>query len=292
MRTPMLLALLLSTAAWSQDLVKVFSDKGNFFLRSDKKSPVAVGTEVQMFTDAKGEKAAGTAIVMEVTGALARITLDEDATKANSRFAKLAAGSAAVAPARAEKAEAKPDNKPKLTPAPTGLPALKGRLSSGLRVVINNDSDVSWTECELRFDDGRTYDLGDMASNSEDTVITLKFKSPPRPPEPLYDHVLVTCDEGETKMFFNNPRSPGTLKGYAENTGGGRVDIHNTGDVTWQRCDVRKPDRTHYVMSKLKPRDSDTIRSGAFVKEAEEKAPEATELALKCKQGLMKISLK
>ncbi len=296
MRTPMLLALLISTAAWSQDVVKVFSDKGNFFLRSDKKNPVAVGTEVPMFSDAAGTRAAGTAIVMEVTGALARVTLDEDATKANARFAKL--GGSAAAPAAAAPAAAPPaapaakNEAPRLTPAPTGLPVLKGRLSSGLRVVINNDSDVSWTECELRFDDGRTYDLGDMASNSEDTVITLKFKSPPKPPEPLYDNVLVTCDEGETRFFFANPRSPGTLKGYAENMGSGRVDIHNTGDVTWQRCDVRKPDRTHYIMSKLKPRDSETIRSGAFNKEAEPKAPDATELALKCKQGLMRISLK
>ncbi len=290
MRTPMLLALLISTAAWSQDIVKVFSDKGSFFLRSDKKNPVSVGSELPMFTDAAGQKAAGTAIVMEMTGALARITLDEEATKANARFAKVMGGAAAlVPPPTAGRAESKAAEK---GPAGSNGPTLKGRLSSGLRVVINNDSDVSWTDCELRFDDGRTYDLGDMASNSEDTVITLKFRSPPKPPEPLYDHVLVTCDEGETKFLFANPRSPGTLKGYAENLGGGRVDVHNTGDVTWQRCDVRKPDRTHYIMSKLKPRDSESIRSGAFIKDPEQGAPPATELALKCKQGQMKISLK
>ena len=283
----MLLALLVSTAAWADEVVKVFSDKGSFFLRSDKKAPVAVGTEVPMFTDAAGTKAAGGAIVMEVTGALARITLDEDATKANARFARI---ESKASPKMID--ASKPPEKT-LTPAPTGLPVLKGRLSNGpIRVTINNDSDVSWTDCELRFDDGRTYDQGDMASNSEDTVITLKFKSPPKPPEPLYDHVIVTCDEGESKFLFANPRSGGALKGFAENMGSGRVDVHNTGDVTWQRCDVRKPDRTHYVMSKLKPRDSETIRSGAFVKEAEEKAPDATELALKCKQGLMRISLK
>ena len=55
---------------------------------------------------------------------------------------------------------------------------------------------------------------------------------------------------------------------------------------------MRKPDRTHYIMSKLKPRDSETIRSGAFIKEASDKPPDATELSLKCKQGLMRISLK
>ncbi len=291
MRIPMLLAVLISTAAWSQDTVKVFADKGSFFLKADKKNPVSVGSELPMFTDAAGTKAAGTAMVMELTGALARVSLDEDATKANARFARVAGASpAAAAPAPAPVAKA--ESKPGLTPAPTGLPVLKGRLSSGLRVVINNDSDVSWTECELRFDDGRTYDLGEMASNSEDTVITLKFKSAPRPPEPLYDHVVVTCDEGETRFLFANPRSPGTLKGYAEDKGGGRVDVHNTGDTTWQRCDVRKPDRSHYIMAKLKPRDSETIRSGAFITDAANKPPDATELALKCKQGLLRISLK
>lgn len=288
MRIPMMLAVLVSTAAWSQDTVKVFSDKGSFFFKADKKSPVSVGTEVPMFTDAAGTKAAGSAMVMELNGALARVSLDEEATKANARFGRVSAA-AAAAPAPVAKAE---PSKPGLTPAPTGLPVLKGRLSSGLRVVINNDSDTTWTECQLRFDDGRTYELGEMASNSEDTVITLKFKSAPKPPEPLYDHLLVTCDEGETRFLFANPRSPGTLKGYAEDKGSGRVDIHNTGDVTWQRCDVRKPDRTHYIMAKLKPRDSETIRSGAFIADAANKPPDATELALKCKQGLMRISLK
>lgn len=283
MRLSLLLSVLISTAAWSQDVVKVISDKGSFFLKNDKKNPLAVGTEVSMFSDAKGEKPAGTATVMEVTGALARIALDEDAAKANAKYARLGMGGGDA------KAEARPAEK---APAPSAGAQLKGRLSSGLRVVINNDSDVSWSECELRFDDGRTYALGEMASNSEDTVITLKFRSPPSPPEPLYDHVTVTCDEGETKFLFANPRSPGTLKGYAEDKGGGRVDVHNTGDVTWQRCDVRKPNKTHYIMAKLKPRDSETIRSGAFIRDAEHAPPATTELALKCKQGSMKISLK
>lgn len=288
MKIPMTLALFVATSAWSQDTIKVFQDKGNFFLKSDKKKPIAVGAEVDMFTDAAGTKPAGSAMVMEVTGALARITLDEDATKANARYAKVSGGAAA--------AEAKPT--PSVAPAPakkadtSNLPQLKGRLSSGLRVVINNDTDTTWTDCMLRFDDGRYYELGEMASNSEDTVITLKFSRPPSPPEPLYDHVVVACDEGETKMFFNNPRSPGGLKGYAENMGSGRVDVHNTGDVTWQRCDVKKPNGTHFLLASLKPRDKETIRSGAFVKEAEQAPPPATELSLTCKQGRMKIDLK
>lgn len=284
MRLALTFALLVSTAAWSQT-IKVFQDKGEFFLKVDKKKPVAVGADIEMFSDAEGTKPAGSALVMEVKGALARITLDEDAAKANARFAKVGAAAAAEAKPTPSVATRKKEPEP-------NLPQLKGRLSSGLRVVVNNDSDTTWTECTLKYDDGRYYEIGEVPSNSDDTVLVIKFKRPPSPPEPLYDHVVVTCDQGETKMFFNNPRSPGDLKGYAENMGGGRVDIHNTSDVTWQRCDVRKPDRTHFVLASLKPRDKETIRSGAFVKEAEQAEPPATELAINCKQGRLKIDLK
>lgn len=285
MRLALSLALLVSTAAWSQDTIKVFQDKGNFFLKVDKKKPIAVGTEVDMYTDAEGTKKAGSAMVMEVNGALARVTLDEDATKANARFAKPAASAVADSKPTPSVATRKKEPEP-------NVPQLKGRLSSGLRVVVNNDSDTTWTDCTLKYDDGRYYEIGEVPSNSDDTVLVIKFKSPPSPPEPLYDHVVVTCDQGETKMFFNNPRSPGELKGYAENMGSGRVDLHNTSDVTWQRCDIKKPNGTHFVLASLRPRDKETIRSGAFVKEAEQSAPPATELAINCKQGRLKIDLK
>ena len=103
--------------------------------------------------------------------------------------------------------------------------------------------------------------------------------------------MVVTCDEGETKFMFANPHSPGALKGYAENAGGGRVTMHNTSDVMWTRCDVRKPDKTHYIMEKLKPKEWDSISSGNFVKEKELEPPPATILALVCKQGQMQIDL-
>ncbi len=286
MKLMLTLALLVSTAASAQDVVKVFQDKGNFFVKVDKKKPLAVGAELGMATDAEGTKAAGSAIVMEITGALARITLDDEATKANARYAKL--------PSAEAKAEAKPAAAAPVAakPAEPKLPALKGRIENGLRVGVVNESDVDWTDCELRYDDGRYFQLGSLSAHSDDAVMPFKFSKPPAPPEPLYDHVLVSCDEGETKFLFDNLRSPGALKGYVENLGGGRIIVHNSGDSDWHRCDVRKPDKTHYVMEKLKARDQESIRSGNFIKEKEAEKPSATQLALRCKQGELILSLK
>ena len=281
------LAMLFAAAAWADDaVVKVFSDKGSMFVKADKNHPLVVGTELTMVSDAKGTKTAGTGMVMEVTGMLARITLDDEATKAAAKFAKLPAGDAkATAPAPESAA-------PKVAPIDPKLPALNGHLENGLlRVSVSNGSDNNWSECELRFNDGRYYKLGELAPHADDTVVTLKFSKPPSPPEPLYDHVLVVCDEGQTKFMFNDPHSPGQLKGYAENAGSGRVVMHNSGDTMWTRCDVRKPDKTHYIMERLKPKENESIRSGVFIKEKENEPPPATVLALVCKQGQMAIDL-
>ncbi len=272
--------LAVSSAAFAQDVLKVFEDKGSFFVRVDKKRPLAVGAELSMATDAAGTKAAGSAIVMELKGALARITLDEEAAKANARYAVIPAegkpaAAAAPAPAPAEK-----------------RPQLKGRLETGVRIGIVNESDINWTECELRFDDGRFYPLGQLGAHSDDTVLPFKFSRPPGPPEPLYDHVLVSCDEGDTKFMFDNLRSPGKLKGYVENLGGGRIIVHNSGDTDWHRCDVRKPDKSHYIMEKLSARDQESIRSGNFIKEKEPEPPKATVLVLRCKEGELSLPLR
>lgn len=274
-------SLFVATAAFAGNALKVFSDKGSFFVPSDKANPLTVGAELQMSTDAAFTKITGSAIVMEVTGALARITLDEEATAAKARFARRAGGETAAAPQPAAPA-----------PAPAGKGGvLKGKLSSGIRVVVQNDSDVKWTGCLLSYDDGRFFELPDLGPHSEDTVLFAFFKRPPSPPEPLYDHVTVTCDEGKSKFMFADPHSGAQLKGYAENAGGGRVTVHNSGDGDWHRCNIVKPDGTHYLTDRLKAHDQDSIRPGLFVKEKEADAPAATKLDLKCAQGELSVKL-
>lgn len=269
------LSLFAATAAFAGDTLKVFSDKGSFFVPSDKANPLAVGAELEMSTDAAFTRVTGGAIVMEVTGALARVTLDEEAAAAKARFARRAPGPAAGP-----------------QPAPGGKRArLKGKLESGIRVLVQNESDLKWTDCELNYDDGRFFKLGDLGPHSEDTVLFAFFKRPPPPPEPLYDHVAVTCDEGKSKFMFADPHSGAQLKGYAENAGGGRVTVHNSSDADWHRCNLVKPDGTHYMTDQLKAKDQDSIRPGLFVKEKEPDAPPTTRLDLHCAQGDLSVKL-
>jgi hypothetical protein len=169
-------------------------------------------------------------------------------------------------------------------PAKPAGPALQGHAEKGaVRITVYNDSSTPWTDCELSLKDGRYYKLGDLGANSDDAVMTVKFSKPAAPPKPAMDHVVVKCDEGEAKFAFATPAGSGPLKGYAESDGS-RVTVHNTGDTTWNRCDVRKPDGTHFVMGKLEARDQNSIRGGAFNKDAEPEIP-ITSLFVRCKQG-------
>lgn len=284
-RTVALLSLLLSLAplgAFAQ-AVKIFTDKGSTWIRSENKKLLKVGAELDAVVDDQGSAPVGKAIIMEVNGMLARVNVDEDATKAGAKYLLLA-------PAKAKggaepKAAAAEPAKPEAPKAPP-KPALKGKLEHGLiRVTITNESDQDWNNCLLSYSDGTSYKLGQMAKKSEDVVMKVKFGFPAAP---LYDHVVVECAEGEGKFIFAKPNgSIGKLKGHAVNEGGGRVTIYNDGDASWSNCDVKKPDGTHYVLGGLKGHDSDGIAAGRFKKEAEPKKDLYLEMV--CDEGQLKI---
>ena len=286
-------SLVVCSTAWAQqDVLKAFSDQGSLFVRTPTANAVSVGDELSMVSDAQGTKEVGKAVVMEVTGPLARLSLDEASAKAKAKFVRVAAAKKPPAPA--------PEPKPVVAVAPAAAPpprvaagpSLVGRAEKGaLRLTVYNDSATPWSDCELKVADGRSYRMEGVAAHADDGVMWVKFSGPPRAPEPPYDNVLVRCDEGETRFFFANPTSPGALKGYVENAGGGRVIVHNASDLAWSRCDVRKPDGSHYVLGSLKAKDQESIRSGLFAKEAVAEIP-ITSVHVSCKQGEAEFPLK
>lgn len=276
-----ILSVLFGFAAFAEsDVTKVFVDRGSTYLRSEKK--LKVGDELVMVTDAAGTAEAGHALVMEVNGALVRVTLDEDAEKAKAKFARLAS------PPKAQPVEqaATLALPPPPLPAPTGS-MLKGRLeANAFRVVAHNDSHTPWTDCEFRFSDGGYRNIGTVRAMSDESSVLMKFSWPP---EPAYSGVTVKCAEGEAFFKFSEPAAKHALDGFAE-ADGSRVTINNTGNTEWTRCDVRKPDGTHYVMGRLKAHDRDSARGGAFVKAPEETKPRW--LTLTCKEGSLRQELR
>ena len=83
--------------------------------------------------------------------------------------------------------------------------------------------------------------------------------------------------------MFANPRSPGTLSGCVEDAGGGRVIVHNSSEQAWHRCNIVKPDRSHFVLEKLTAGDRESIRSGVFM--AGPPLRPTTALSLRCVEG-------
>jgi len=254
------------------ETAKIFTDKGSTYFRTDNKKALAVGAELDAVADAKSpDKVLGKAVIMEVTGALARITLDDEAAKA--KYVVLPKGGAAPA---AEAPIEKGDEAPPRTPGAK----LEGRLVlSGLRFEWSNDSDASFTACVLHHSDGSSYDVGEVVKHTDDGVLRVKLIAPSDPP---FDHIDLTCAEGEGQFWFDKPNAPkGKLKGYATNDGGGII-LYNQMETAWTSCDIRKPNGTHYVLSHLKGHSDDSVAKNRFKKEEDNK-PKWIEL--RCKEG-------
>ena len=272
----LVLLALVPRVAQAAQAAKIFTDKGSTWIRTDKKSALKVGAELDAVTDEKSTRSVGKAIIMEVNGMLARVNVDEEATKAGAKYVLLVLPKGGAAPAAEAKAE----------PAAPPRPTLKGVLEHGLiGVRVVNETEQDWNNCVLSYSDGTSFKLGQLAKKSEDSVMKVKFGFPAAP---LYDHVVVACAEGESKFFFDKPNAPvGKIKGHAVNEGGGAVRVYNDGDASWSNCDVRKPDGNHYVMGQLKGRDSDGIANARFRKEAE--AKKDLFLTMVCDEGQLKI---
>ena len=261
---------------------KIFTDKGNTYFRTDNKKALSVGAELDVVVDGKDPgKPVGQAVVMEVNGALARVSVDEDATKAGGKFVVLPNGNGGGSGKAAAAASDDDDDDAAKAPVFKGTGnKLSGKLGvAGLHFSWSNDSDNSWTGCKLVHSDGSFYDVGEVVKHTDDGVLRVKLGGAP---EPAFDHIEVVCSEGKSKFYFDKPSAPkGTLKGYARNDGGG-VILYNQMESAWTACDVRKPDGTHYVLGTLKGHADDSIAKSRFKKEEDNK-PKWIEM--RCREG-------
>lgn len=283
--TVLTLCLALPAAA-APATAKIFSDKGNTYFRTDNKKLLAVGAEFDVVADAKDTtKSLGKAVIMEVTGQLARITVDDEAKA--GKYVVLSAPSGAGSPAKVEKEKDDDDDDAPKKPAfkPTGK-TLEGKLGvAGLHFSWSNNSDASWTGCKLVHSDGSFFDVGEVVKHTDDGVLRVKLGGAP---DPAYDHVEVICSEGKSKFYFDRPSQPkGSLKGYAKRDGSG-LFLYNQMETAWTACDVRKPDGTHYVLGTLKGHDDDSIAGNRFKKEEDNK-PKWIEM--RCNEGELKTML-
>lgn len=291
--TAALLLALAAPAAAADELAKLFTDQGKTYLRSEGAAALVPGTELPAFVDAAGTKGAGKAIVMEVLGQLARVTLDDDAAKGAAKYVLVSARAAAagtpppppppqaaVAPAAAAPPPPPPAAVPPTATPPPPPPPLKATLGrAGPAITIRNESDVEWVGCELKFPDRRYAPAGNVPARQQVRIGYDRIKPAPDLGD---DALLVRCAQGEAEFVYGQPGKSRTLVGHVVAGGAGGVFLHNDGDTDWTQCDLIKPNGNHFLQGTLRAHSSDSVRGGLF------RPPTGPELiVLTCAQGAM-----
>jgi len=284
--TAALFLVLTGSVAHAQEVVKLFTDQGKTYLRSENASSLVPGTELAAFSDAAGTKSAGKLIVMEVTGQLARVSFDDDSMKTHAKYARLGRGGGQPPPPPPPGPPPPPPPPPSsATPPPpppppsaAGPQPLNAVLVRGNGyILVRNDSKTELTGCTLTFPDRRYAPLSkNVAPGYAVQVGYGEIKPPPNIEE---DYVTVRCAQGEAELRYNDPGRPNVLKGRAEARGGG-VAIFNDGPTDWTECDVIKPNGNLFKQGQLKAGAGDSIRAGLF------RPPSGPEqILLTCAQG-------
>ncbi len=292
MRLTALIVAMLAAQASADEVAKLFSDQGKTYVRSDNPAAFVIGTELPAFSDAAGTKSAGRAVVMEIVGQLCRVSLDDAAVKASAKFVRLKGpgGAQALPPAPPSAAGPPPPPPPPAagppppTPPPAAAPPTGGPLVGKVEptdkgVIIRNTSDVGWNGCELKWSDRRFAPVGKVDARQAFTIPETRVNDAPELP---YDRITVRCAEGEADFLFDQPALKTALQGFVENGRKGGIQLHNDGPTDWTRCDLIKPDRTHFVQGTLKAHSWDSIRGGLFKPPTVEEPPTVT---LKCLEG-------
>jgi hypothetical protein len=281
-----LLGLVLVPSWAKAEALRVFTDRGSTWVRSDDKKLLQVGAELDARVEESGPSV-GKAVIMEVNGMLARVALDEAATAAKAKVLVSGSGRPMPAPANATPPAPRPASKnstalsPPPLPTPGNAPAtrntLKGRLvHAPIRMQVFNDSNEDWTACTLRYSDGTSYGLSRLPAHADEGILKVKFGFAPTT---TADRVSVTCAQGQSMFVFGRSSGTGTLKGRADGRDG-RIFVSNDSEENWSNCEIRKPDGTRFMMGTLKAHDTDGIANGRF------KTPDnELVLSIDCDQG-------
>ena len=193
--------LLLALLAADPNVVEVFKDKGDMFLRAGTNKGLKVGSEVVILGEKIGDtdeyRTAGKASVLEVWETLARISPDEEAKKLKEIKVAKVGSSTPVAAANPPPAQ---------TAAPAG--GLKGHAQIGgigpaKRISIYNDSTVGWTNCEIRLPNNKRYKFAAMKAGENDGIMIVKFAQDGIELDRPLDSVSVRCDQGSSNFRFS-----------------------------------------------------------------------------------------
>lgn len=196
-----LFLLALVPRAASAQVAKIFTDKGSTWIRTDNKSALLVGAELDVVVDDKGARKVGKAVIMEVNGMLARVSVDEEATRAGGRFVVLVSPQGGASPASTA-----PE-------PPTPVKELVGKVKyGGFGITVHNLSSFAWTRCKLYLPPDRLHTLDpdkEIRPDDSDSLRYPLFKPVPGFNDPKVRDsraALMVCKEGSGYLTLSGAK--------------------------------------------------------------------------------------
>lgn len=210
------------------ELINMFSDHGDHFVRAGSANGLTAGATIQVY-DAR-RAWIGEGKVVELFESLAHVRVDRAGPAAVPAFATFKGGNKAE-PAPAKVPVLAPPTKraanltppipspqttaraPAPTPAPTQVqdPALapkgifRGEASiasfgPSKRITLYNTGTIAWTNCDLSLPNDSHYQMERMAAGASDGISLMRFKSngPDREVPPTW--LNVKCTEGTARL--------------------------------------------------------------------------------------------
>lgn len=206
MRPGVVIVVLLAVPAAAQELaVEVFTDRGETYVRAGSDQGIEKGVALDVVTGKAGaRKNAGTATVMEVFPALARVNLDAAAAgEKGTRFVLLPSkDGVAPPPPPPPSSPAAPKRRPAgagtdAVADPTQADKLIGHAEYGgvgvwAAITLYNDSAFDWVNCSVTLaPSGGKYHLELLRARDHDRIARMRFEGINDAYDPTT--VTVTC---------------------------------------------------------------------------------------------------
>ena len=160
-------------------------DRSTFFARAGFSKGLRVGSEAWI-VDAQTGSVKGSALVMELWEAMARLNLDE-------------AASAFSGPKRIRFSRAEGEGF--CTKPMSGKAQLKG-AGAFQKLLLSNESADDWTRCHLLLPTNRAAQVERVPAKSTVEILLVKFHALEDVRVAPLEHVWVECLEGKTKLLM------------------------------------------------------------------------------------------
>lgn len=204
----MTLALMTALALHANpNVVDMFVDKGDTFIKAGKKQGLKVGSDVTVLGDRIGDtdeyRSAGTATVMEVFDSISRVALDDEAKKHKEakhvRIGSAGGSGGSKGAAKGSTTKAEPAAAAEEGGGLKGTAKIIG-FGPARQITVHNNGTTNWSNCELRLPTNKRYMMAALKAGDQESIVLPRFSQDGVELDKPLDHLMVKCDQGSASF--------------------------------------------------------------------------------------------